>query len=100
MPPRRGCPDDAARWTRRAGGFLPPMGFGPPPGWYPPQRQSRGFGRTLLTTFATTIFGISLMLNVYLLLLSGLMGDKTGKSDTILEGDPKQVVQSCPSSMS
>jgi protease-4 len=36
------------------------------------------------------------MLNVYLLLLSGLMGDKSGKSDTILEGDPKQVVAVVP----
>jgi protease-4 len=46
----------------------------------------------LITTFATTLFGISLILNVYLLLLSGLVGDKGSKSNTIVEGDPKQVV--------
>jgi protease-4 len=80
------------------GGFMPPppMGFGPPPGWFPPPRKERSFGRALLTTFATTIFGISLMLNIYLLVLSGLMGDHAGKSDTIVEGDPKQVVAVVP----
>jgi protease-4 len=73
------------------------MGFGPPPGWYPPPpRPSRGFGRTLLTTFATTLFGISLMANVYLLILTGLMGDKTGKSNTVVDGDPHQVVAVVP----
>jgi protease-4 len=101
MPPQIGMPP---------GGFMPPpMGFGPPggpggpggfppppPGWFPPPRSSRSFGRTLLTTFATTIFGISLMLNVYLLIISGLLGDKSGKSDTLVEGDPKQVVAVVP----
>jgi protease-4 len=78
-------------------GFMPPpMGFGPPPGWFPPPRQSRGFGRTLLTTFATTLFGISLMLNVYLLIISGLLSDRSGKSDTLVDGDPKQVVAVVP----
>jgi protease IV len=74
----------------------PPMGFGPPPGWFPPPRKERSFGRALLTTFATTVFGISLMLNIYLLVLSGLIGEHAGKSDTIVDGDPKQVVAVVP----
>jgi protease-4 len=79
-------------------GFPPPQGGFPPPGWFPPPppRQSRGFGRALLTTFATTIFGISLMLNLYLLVLTGVMGDHNGKSDTLVDGDPKQVVAVVP----
>jgi len=75
---------------------MPPMGFGPPPGWFPPPRSQRSFAKTLLTTFATTIFGISLMLNVYLLLLSGLMSDHSGKSNTIVDGNPKEVVAVVP----
>jgi len=79
---------------------FPPPGFGPPgfppPGFFPPPRQPRGFGRALITTFATTIFGISLMLNIYLLIISGLMGDRGSKSSTILQGDPKQEVSLVP----
>ena len=73
----------------------PPMGF-PPPGWYPPPRQGRGFARVMLTTFASTLFGLSLMLNIYLLVISGLMSDRSGKSDTIVDGDAKQVVAVVP----
>jgi protease-4 len=78
-------------------GFAPP-GFGgfPPPGFFPPPRQPRGFGRALITTFATTIFGISLMLNIYLLFLTGLMGDHGGKSNTLVAGDPRQEVAVVP----
>ena len=36
------------------------------------------------------------MLNVYLLLLSGLMSEHASKSNTILDGDPKQVVAVVP----
>jgi protease-4 len=53
----------------------------------------------LLTTFATTLFGISLMLNVYLLIFTGLLGGhgmKGGASSTVQEGDPKQVVAVVP----
>ena len=98
------------------GGFPPqPMGFGTPPGlppmppgypgggyptpsWYPPARPPRSFGRAIFTTLATTFFGISLMANVYLLLLSGLFGDHFGKTgaSTVVEGDPKQVVAVVP----
>jgi protease IV len=77
------------------GAFPPPGGFPgnyPPPGWLPPQKPRGGLGRALITTFATTIFGISLILNVYLFMLSGIAGDHASKSSTVVEGDPKQVV--------
>ena len=73
----------------------PPMGF-PPQGWYPPPRQGRGFARVMLTTFASTLFGLSLMLNIYLLIISGLLSDHAGKSNTIVDGDAKQVVAVVP----
>ena len=50
----------------------------------------------MITTFATTLFGISLMLNIYLLVLTGFMGDRGGKSNTIVQGDPKQEVAVVP----
>jgi protease-4 len=74
---------------------FPPPGF-PPPGFFPPPRPPRSFGRALITTFATTLFGISLMLNIYLLILSGLMGEHGSKSNTVVQGDPKQEVAVVP----
>jgi protease-4 len=79
-------------------GFGPPGGF-PPPGWTPPPFQpprQRSFGRALLTTFATTLFGLSLLLNVYLLLFSGLISDYGSKEKTITSGDPSEVVAVVP----
>jgi protease-4 len=73
--------------------FPAPPGFAPP-GWPPPRKG--GLGRALLTTFATTLFGFSLLLNVYLLLFSGLIGDKGSKEKTVQTGDPKQVVAVVP----
>lgn len=77
-------------------GMFPPPGGFPPPGFFPPPKPQRGIGRALITTFATTLFGISLMANVYLLILTGVMGDHSGKSNTLVEGDPKQVVAVVP----
>jgi protease-4 len=84
---------------------MPPPGYGggpgggyPTPGWYPPPKPPRNFSRAIFTTLATTVFGISLMANIYLLLLSGLFGDHSGKASTstVTEGDPKQVVAVVP----
>src|SRR5688572_568189 len=50
----------------------PPMGMYPPPMFYPPPAQGRGFSKAILVTLATTIFGLSLMANLYLLAFSGL----------------------------
>jgi protease IV len=79
----------------------PPMGFGPPPGFmppgfFPPPKPPRGVGRALFTTLITTVFGISLMANIYLLILTGVMGDHASKNNTLVQGDPKQVVAVVP----
>lgn len=73
--------------------MYPPMMYPPPP---PPRRQG-GFARGIFLTLATTIFGISLLLNIYLLVTAGLFGggDST-RSNTLLEGDSAQQVAVIP----
>src|SRR5438552_16235161 len=69
-------------------GQMPPMPMPPPMPWAPPPPpyRERSFSKAILMTFATTIFGLSLMLNVYLLLFTGLTkGDRT-KTNIISEG--------------
>ena len=58
------------------------------------QPAGKSFARTIFTTLATTIFGLSLALNVYLLMFSALMagGETPAKQGTILEGEPTQKV--------
>jgi protease-4 len=68
----------------------------PPPGWYPPPRPRGGFTRAIFTTLATTVFGISLLLNLYLLVFTGLTSSHPPKETTIVEGDPKQKVVIVP----
>lgn len=77
---------------------MPPMGYGPPPmGFYPPPPmmlpppRKRGFGGALLTTAATTLFGLSLVLNVYLIAFAGLTGDHGGTEGTIHSGSKDKV---------
>jgi protease-4 len=57
---------------------------------------SRSFTRAIFTTLATTIFGVSLALNLYLLLWSGLMaGGSSGtvsRQEVVIAGDVKQKV--------
>ena len=91
-------------------GGMPPPGFGPPlppmppPGWMPPMyppppppKRGGGFARGILITLATTIFGISLTLNIYLLLFSGLMGGSSGSLETSLtSGAPDQKIAVIP----
>ena len=75
--------------------ILPPMY--PPPMFYgPPPRQKGGFARGIFVTLATTLFGLSLTLNIYLLLMSGLMGGSSARSNNLLDGDPTQKVAVIP----
>jgi protease-4 len=76
-------------------GFGPPPGF-MPPGFFPPPKPPRGLARALFTTFVTTIFGLSIMANIYLLILTGVMGDHSAKSNTLVQGDPRQEVAVVP----
>ncbi|HVT89713.1 MAG TPA: signal peptide peptidase SppA [Tepidisphaeraceae bacterium] len=71
----------------------PPVGLMPPPFFYPPPPPPRGsFARGIFMTLATSIFGLSIALNVYLLLVSGIISG-TGPQQTVLvEGDSSQKV--------
>src|SRR5205085_4268962 len=71
--------------------YGPPMMMPPPPMFYPPPpapHRERSVARALFTTLMTTVFGISLALNVYLLLASGLSSSASGapRQETVVEG--------------
>src|SRR5688572_19917747 len=65
QPPPQGMPP-----MQQMPPMMPPPMFMPPP---PPPARERSFARAIFMTLATTIFGLSLAANVYLLLFSGLM---------------------------
>ena len=72
--------------------MYPPM-FMPPP--LPP--RGGGFARAIFVTLATTVFGLSLTLNIYLLLVHGLFGSgSAARSSNLVEGDPSQKVAVVP----
>ncbi len=88
MPPPQGMPPQG----------MPPMPpMMPPPMFMQPPPRERGFARAIFMTLATTIFGLSLAANVYLLLFSGLMsGGMSARQNTIVEGDPLERVAIIP----
>jgi protease-4 len=64
--------------------MMPPMMYPPPP---PPPRE-KTFARAIFTTLATTILSLSLLLNLYLLLFSGIFnGDGMQREVTVAKGD-------------
>jgi protease-4 len=73
----------------------PPMFYPPPP---PPPQRERSIARALFTTLMTTIFGISLALNIYLLLITGVSSSATGglREETVIEGAADQQVAVLP----
>jgi len=74
--------------------MMMPPAFYPPP---PPQKSGGGFARAIFTTLATTILGLSLALNVYLLIFSGVMKSSSGaRAETIIDGDYSQQVAVYP----
>ncbi len=83
-------------------GMMPPMPpqfpqmYPPPMFMPPPPRPHRSFTRAIFVTLATTIFGISLTLNIYLLLASGFLSGGSSKQTSLLEGDPHQKVAVVP----
>src|SRR5207237_2617514 len=77
--------------------MYPPMVPMPPMFMPPPPRRGGGFARGILVTLATTIFGLSLTLNLYLLLVNGFLGGgSSARSSNLLEGDPAQKVAVVP----
>lgn len=82
MPPPQGMPP------------MPPMM--PTPMFMQPPRE-RSFARAIFMTLATTIFGLSLAANIYLLLFSGLMsGGMSARQNTVLEGNPLERIAIIP----
>ncbi|HEV2292386.1 MAG TPA: signal peptide peptidase SppA [Tepidisphaeraceae bacterium] len=86
----------------RPGGMPPPQGMPPMPPMMPtpmfmqPPRE-RSFARAIFMTLATTIFGLSLAANIYLLLFSGLMsGGMSARQNTVLEGNPLERIAIIP----
>jgi protease-4 len=74
--------------------YPPPRFRAPPP---PPPRRGGGFVRGIFVTLATTLFGLSLALNVYFLLLSGLFGGAgSARTNDLETGDPSQKVAIIP----
>lgn len=66
----------------------------PPPGMF---RQRRSFAGIIFTTLATTIFGLSLTLNVYLLVTSGIGGGgERIHQKVVVEGDLRQKIAVIP----
>jgi len=84
-----------------SGGFGPPPP--PPPGFFhpgmmfPPQRP-RGFARAIFVTLASTIFGFSLLANIYLLLYGAILStDATSVLEhTIVDGNADQKIAVIP----
>ncbi len=60
----------------------------------PPPRRWRWFTRAIFTTLASVIFTVSLLLNVYLLLILGVGG--AGQGQVLEEGDPQQKIVVVP----
>jgi protease-4 len=111
-PPQMG----AGNWQTSlpGGGSAPPgMSYGPPPQlppmppmppMYPPMMmppppppRGGGFVRAIFVTLATTLFGLSLTLNIYLLVVSGLFGGgSSARSSNLVDGEPTQKVAVIP----
>ncbi|MCS7035012.1 MAG: signal peptide peptidase SppA [Phycisphaerae bacterium] len=66
--------------------MMPPMPYPPVP---PEPRSGGGWVRAIFVTLATTIFGLSLTLNIYLLIYTGLMRGGMGGSVTSVVRDGK-----------
>src|SRR5262249_3854068 len=107
------APGEAARpypgHMGSGGGMPPPM---PPPGYPPmppvgpmmmppmwgggPPRKERSFAGAIFTTLATTILGLSIALNVYLLIALGLSKSAESLEKVLLVGDESQKVVVLP----
>lgn len=66
--------------------------------FFPPPRRERGFARAIFMTLATTIFGLSLVLNLYFFALAGggLFGGSGSTESTLREGSADQRIAVLP----
>lgn len=100
-PPRPGMGGGQAPPPQRPGApaapGYPPMYAPMPYPAYPPPAPRHGFVRGIFVTLATTIFGLSLMLNIYLLVINGLLSSAgTSQSTTIVEGSIGEKIAVIP----
>ena len=98
MPPQGWRPPGAP--PNMPPGMMPP-GMMPPPGMppmfmMPPPKPRGGFVRGVFVTLATTIFGLSLTLNIYLFIASGMLSGGSSRETNLIEGDPKQKIAVVP----
>lgn len=79
------------------GHMPPPPGMMPPPFMMPPPPPQRGFTKGIFVTLASTIFGLSLLANIYLLMFSGLLSSQTPfVQSTLQSGKPDQKIAVIP----
>jgi protease-4 len=63
------------------------------PPFFPPPPPQRSFARAIFTTLATSIFGLSIAMNIYLLLASGALSSGENVQQRVLvSGDPQQKI--------
>lgn len=92
-PPGHGPIDPSGAFGR------PPMPTMPPmmPMFLPPPAPRGRWGSAILTTFATTIFGLSILLNIYLLIYSGLLAKSTEfEKTTVVNGSSTEQIAAIP----
>src|SRR5687767_2898540 len=85
---------------------MPPMGMGPMPGMFPPMMmpmppapppREKSFARAIFTTLATSIFGLSILANIYLLFLLGITGGDEGAAQaTVRSGNEQEKIVVIP----
>lgn len=77
-------------------GYMPmPMPFFPQMMMQPPKEKS--FARAIFMTLATSIFGLSILANVYLIAFSGLTANQSGmQTNTVSAGKPDQKIAVIP----
>jgi protease IV len=80
---------------------FPPAGYMPMPmPFFPHMMQppkEKSFAKAIFMTLATSIFGLSILANVYLIAFSGLTANTTGLTTSTIEtGNPKQKIAVIP----
>ncbi|MGN6726220.1 MAG: hypothetical protein ACTHLZ_09900, partial [Tepidisphaeraceae bacterium] len=80
--------------------FPPPLSSTPlpPPVYFPPMyAQPRGgFARGIFNALAVTILGMSITLNIYLLIANGIFSSDHVRKTTLTEGDASNVIAVIP----
>ena len=113
-PPGQGPVDPRGAFSRRracAGGQMPQPGQMPPgqmppmppmmmmpPPYYPPPPPPRGrsFAGAIFTTLATTILGVSILLNIILLVSNASSASQGIKEETIVDGSSSEQIAVIP----